>query len=55
MGRRGHSTNIGKFAKIYLDRRRSEIRVLGELLRREQAASVQSEPSRALCEKADER
>jgi hypothetical protein len=38
MPRRGHSTTIGKIAKIYHDRRVSEIRVLGELLRREQRA-----------------
>jgi hypothetical protein len=36
MPRRGHSTTIGKIAKLYQDRRVSEIRVLGELLRREQ-------------------
>ncbi len=36
MPRRGHSTTIGKFAKLYQDRRASEIRALGELLRREQ-------------------
>lgn len=35
MGRRGHSTTIGKFAKIHHDRRVSEIRVLGEALRAE--------------------
>lgn len=34
MPRRGHSTSIGKFAKVYHDRRVSEIRVLGEQLRR---------------------
>lgn len=39
MGRRGHSTTIGKFAKIHHDRRVSEIRVLGELLRYEQQAN----------------
>lgn len=37
MPRRGRSTSIGKFAKRYQDQRVSEIRVLGELLRREQA------------------
>ncbi|MEQ4299935.1 hypothetical protein ABNF97_00860 [Plantactinospora sp. B6F1] len=37
MSRRGRSTTIGKIAKIHQDRRVSEIRVLGELLRREQA------------------
>jgi hypothetical protein len=36
MTRRGHSTTIGKFAKIARDRQRSEIRILGEALRREQ-------------------
>ena len=36
MPRRGHSTTIGKFAKVHQDRRRSEIRILGDLLRREQ-------------------
>lgn len=36
MPRRGHSTTIGKIAKYYQDRRASEIRMLGELLRREQ-------------------
>jgi hypothetical protein len=35
MPRRGRSTTIGKFAKFHQDRRVSEIRVLGELLRRE--------------------
>lgn len=43
MPRRGHSTTVGKIAKFYQDRRASEIRVLGELLRREQrAASAES-------------
>lgn len=37
MSRRGHSTTVGKFAKIYHDRRVSEIRVFGELLRQEQS------------------
>ncbi|MER7169190.1 hypothetical protein ABT336_24405 [Micromonospora sp. NPDC000207] len=36
MPRRGRSTSIGKFAQVHLDRRKSEIRVLGELLRGEQ-------------------
>ncbi|MBB5874345.1 hypothetical protein F4553_007779 [Allocatelliglobosispora scoriae] len=36
MGRRGHSTTIGKIAKIERDRRVSEIRVLGEIIRKEQ-------------------
>ncbi|MER7472752.1 hypothetical protein [Micromonospora sp. NPDC000018] len=36
MPRRGRSTTIGKIAKFYQDRRASEIRVLGEVLRREQ-------------------
>ena len=39
MPRRGHSTAIGKFAKIHHDRRVSEIRMLGALLRREQSAA----------------
>ncbi|GGM64977.1 hypothetical protein ACFFX1_54040 [Dactylosporangium sucinum] len=38
MARRGHSTSIGKFAKVHHDRRVSEIRMLGELLRRERQA-----------------
>jgi len=38
MGRRGHSTSIGKFAKVHHDRRVSEIRKLGDRLRREQQA-----------------
>ncbi len=45
MPRRGRSTTIGKIAKVYHARRVSEIRVLGELLRREQhAASGGSSP-----------
>lgn len=36
MSRRGHSTTVGKFAKIHHDRRVSEMRIFGELLRREQ-------------------
>ncbi|MEV6373578.1 hypothetical protein [Micromonospora musae] len=36
MPRRGRSTTVGKIAKFYQDRRASEIRVLGEELRREQ-------------------
>lgn len=35
MGRRGRSTTIGKFAKIHLDRRVSEMRILAEVLRQE--------------------
>ncbi|MDG4816792.1 MULTISPECIES: hypothetical protein [Micromonospora] len=35
MPRRGRSTTIGKFAKFHQDRRVSEIRLLGEALRRE--------------------
>jgi hypothetical protein len=38
MPRRGHSTSIGKIAKVCHDRRVSEIRVLGEMMRREQCA-----------------
>lgn len=33
MGRRGYSTTIGKFAKVHHNRRLSEMRLLGELLR----------------------
>ncbi|MEV6692197.1 hypothetical protein AB0M35_12095 [Micromonospora sp. NPDC051196] len=39
MPRRGYSTTIGKIAKVYQDRRRSEMRLLGELLRREQQST----------------
>ncbi|TWJ27235.1 hypothetical protein JD81_00722 [Micromonospora sagamiensis] len=39
MPRRGRSTTIGKIGKVHQDRRVSEIRVLGELLRREQGAT----------------
>jgi hypothetical protein len=46
MARRGHSTVIGKFAKIHHSRRVSEIRILGELLRREQWAAVIGPPAR---------
>ncbi|WBB79288.1 hypothetical protein O7606_24475 [Micromonospora sp. WMMD882] len=35
MPRRGRSTTIGKFAQFHQDRRVSEIRMLGELLRSE--------------------
>jgi hypothetical protein len=38
MPRRGRSTTVGKIAKLCQDRRASEIRVLGELLRRGQSA-----------------
>jgi hypothetical protein len=44
MPRRGRSTTVGKFAKFYQDRRVSEIRVLGEALRREQRAASCVEP-----------
>jgi len=44
MPRRGRSTTIGKFAKLYQDRRVSEIRVLGELLRREQRVTPGERP-----------
>jgi hypothetical protein len=45
MPRRGRSTTIGKIAKVHHNRRVSEIRVLGEQLRREQrAASGGSSP-----------
>jgi hypothetical protein len=43
MGRRGHSTAIGKFAKVHHDRRVSEIRRLGVLLRAEQSAAGATE------------
>lgn len=46
MPRRGHSTTVGKIAKVYHDRRVSEIRVLGELLRREQRAAPPVSPAR---------
>lgn len=36
MPRRGRSTTVGKFAKLYQDRRVSEIRMLGESIRLEQ-------------------
>jgi hypothetical protein len=45
MPRRGHSTTIGKFAKVHHDRRVSEIRVLGELLRCEQRAASGESPA----------
>lgn len=44
MGRRGHSTAIGKFAKIRHDRRVSEIRKLGVALRGEQRADSPDDP-----------
>ncbi|HWG98134.1 MAG TPA: hypothetical protein VNV66_02175 [Pilimelia sp.] len=44
MGRRGHSTTIGKFAKVHHDRRVSEIRMLGESLRRERRPVPAGEP-----------
>jgi hypothetical protein len=46
-GRRGHSTAIGKFAKVHHARRVSEIRRLGVELRAEQAVAGSSdEPMR---------
>lgn len=45
MPRRGHSTTIGKIAKVCHDRRVSEIRVLGELLRRERCAALTENPA----------
>jgi len=48
VARRGYSTTVGKFAKIYHDRRKSEIRMLGERLRgelREARAAGRSDPS----------
>jgi hypothetical protein len=50
MARRGHSTVVGKFAKVHHDRRKSEIRVFGELLRQEQQQrqlAKQSSPENA--------
>lgn len=44
MPRRGYSTIVGKFAKFYQEQRRSEIRMLGELLRREQRAACGERP-----------
>jgi hypothetical protein len=44
MPRRGYSTTIGKIAKACHDRRVSEIRMLGELLRREQCATSGGSP-----------
>jgi predicted alpha/beta-fold hydrolase len=40
VARRGHSTSIGKFAKLHHAHRVSEIRVLGEQLRRERRAAL---------------
>ena len=45
MPRRGHSTTIGKIAKAYRDRRVSEIRILGELLRRQQRVASDGSPA----------
>lgn len=42
MPRRGRSTTVGKFAKLFQDRRASEIRVLGELIREEQSTTATS-------------
>lgn len=44
MPRRGHSTTIGKFAKLHRDRRVSEIRIFGELLRAEQRPTAPQDP-----------
>jgi hypothetical protein len=44
MPRRGRSTTIGKFAKVHQDRRVSEIRILGELLRGERPAPCDERP-----------
>ncbi|BCB82965.1 hypothetical protein Psuf_002780 [Phytohabitans suffuscus] len=46
MPRRGRSTTVGKIAKLCQDRRASEIRVLGELLRREQHEAAQPQGGR---------
>jgi hypothetical protein len=43
MGRHGHSTKIGKFAKVHHDRRVSEIRRLGATLRAEQRPAGSSD------------
>ncbi|MEU5563619.1 hypothetical protein [Micromonospora musae] len=43
MPRRGHSTTVGKIAKFVQNRRVSEIRLLGEELRREQLATPRDE------------
>lgn len=43
MGRHGHSTKIGKFAKVHHDRRVSEIRRLGATLRAEQRSAGSSD------------
>ncbi|WP_158624188.1 hypothetical protein [Micromonospora sp. HM5-17] len=53
MPRRGRSSTIGKFAKLYQDRRASEIRMLGELLRRERAATAHGDRSRPGGERAN--
>jgi hypothetical protein len=45
MPRRGRSTTIGKIAKVHQDRRVSEIRILGELLRGERPAPCDERPS----------
>ena len=43
MPRRGRSTTVGKIAQLCQTRRASEIRMLGELLRREQHNAAREE------------
>ncbi|WP_155218761.1 hypothetical protein [Micromonospora sp. CP22] len=43
MPRRGRSTTVGKFAQLCQARRASEIRMLGELLRREQLTAAREQ------------
>jgi len=47
MGRRGYSTTIGKIGKVHHNRRVSEIRVLGELLRMEKSRAMSPDPREA--------
>jgi hypothetical protein len=55
MARRGHSTTIGKFAKLHHNRRVSEIRILGELLRGERrTASIGPAARDVSAERPDE-
>ncbi|MFD0782622.1 hypothetical protein ACFQZ8_01595 [Micromonospora azadirachtae] len=46
MPRRGRSTTVGKIAKLVQNRRASEIRVLGEELRREQLTTSRENSNR---------
>ncbi|WP_157626868.1 MULTISPECIES: hypothetical protein [Micromonospora] len=43
MPRRGRSTTVGKIAQLCQARRASEIRMLGDLLRREQYIAARAE------------